>query len=259
MQLAPQEVEEYWHRGWTIVEGVFAPADVNAIGQLATTLCEQELASAVSIATADRTDQGQVLPRKLDFPFLKHPEFRTFALNARLRSLVEQLLGKPPMLVTDQLFMKPPRFGSAKPYHQDNAYFRCHPADQMLTAWIALDDVDQSNGCLRYIDESHCGPILDHLPVPGEPHNKAPATEHIDVNRESLACVKQGGVVFHHSKTLHTSHRNNSTNWRRAYATHWASADVTSDIDTIEKAYYHRSADIYEQSLLASAQLEDRE
>ena len=32
----------------------------------------------------------------------------------------------------------------------------------------------------------------------------------IDLKRESLAIVRKGGVVFHHSETLHTSHRNES-------------------------------------------------
>ena len=257
MRLAPEKYEEFWHRGWTIVESLFAPPDVDAIGQLATSLCEQELASAVSSDTADQTDCSKVVPRKLDKPFLKHLDLRTFVMNHRLRSLVEQLIGKPPLLVTDQIFMKPPRFGSAKPYHQDNAYFLCHPDDQVITAWIALDDVDQCNGCLRYIDQSHCGPILEHLPVPGEPHNKAPSAEQIDLKREALACVKKGGVVFHHSKTLHTSHRNQSETWRRAYATHWASADVKSEIDTIDEAYYNRSPDVYEESLAANARLSE--
>jgi len=253
MRLAPEKYEEFWHRGWTIVEGVFATPVVDAISQLATSLCAQELASAVSSYTADQTKRGEVVPRKLDKPFLKHRNLRTFVMNHRLRSLVEQLIGKPPLLVTDQIFMKPPRFGSAKPYHQDNAYFLCHPDDQVITAWIALDDVDESNGCLRYIDGSHRGPILEHLPVPGEPHNKAPLAEQIDVKREALACARKGGVVLHHSKTLHTSHRNESANWRRAYATHWASEDVTSEVDTIDEAYYNRFPDVYEETFDVNA------
>lgn len=253
MRLDPKRYVEFWSRGWTVVEGVFTASEVAAIGELAAALCEQELESDASSYTADQADDGRMLPRKFSNPFLEHPDARRFAVDPRLRSLVEQLIRKPPKLVTDQIFMKPPRFGSAKPYHQDNAYFLCHPDDEVLTAWIALDDVDESNGCLRYIDGSHRGPILEHFVMPDEPHNKAPSEDQIDLNREALACVKKGGVVFHHCKTLHTSHRNESGSWRRAYATHWASAEVTSEIDTIDKAYFNKFSELYEGALAESA------
>jgi ectoine hydroxylase-related dioxygenase (phytanoyl-CoA dioxygenase family) len=111
----------------------------------------------------------------------------------------------------------------------------------VITAWIALDDVDATNGCLRYIDGSHKGPILPHLPVPGEEHNLAPSPELIDLNKESLAIVGKGGVVFHHGTTLHTSHRNESDRWRRAYATHWVTADVTSESPVLENAHFRHA------------------
>ena len=253
MQLSPAQYDEFWRRGWTVVEGLFAAPEVDAIIDLATSLCEKELESDVSTYTADQSDSGTIAPRKLSSPFLKHRDLRTFVMDRRLRSLVEQVIGKPPLLVFDQIFMKPPRFGSAKPYHQDSGYFLLDPADGAITAWIAMDDVDESNGCLRYIDESHRGPLLEHLPLPDEPHTRVPAAELIDLTREAPACVGKGGVVLHHCKTLHTSHRNESDNWRRAYATHWASAEVTSGNDTIKDGYYNQYPEMYDRALAASA------
>ena len=252
MKLSTTTYDTYWERGWAVVEGVFTTEEIDRIAVLATQICDEELLELSDQPYfADRTTEGQVIPRKLDFPFLKHAHFRLFAFNERLRSLIEQLIGKPPLLLQDQIFMKPPRFGSAKPYHQDNAYFLLHPDDEALTAWIALDDVDELNGCLRYIDGSHRGPIFEHLPLPDEPYNLSPAQENIDLNREALAPVGKGGVVFHHSKMLHTSHRNESDRWRRAYATHWVSAEVTSENETMDVAYYKANADIYEAATQA--------
>ncbi len=182
------------------------------------------------------SDIGEVLPRKIESPCRKDPAFGALARDERLVSLIRQLLGQEPLFCRDQAFMKPPRFGSAKPYHQDNFYFRCTPADGVITAWIALDDVDEENGCLRYIDGSHRKGILPHTPIPGEPHNLAVADALIDQSRESLAIVGKGGVVFHHGETLHTSHRNQSPRWRRAYATHWVTANVTSDAGILDNA-----------------------
>lgn len=241
MTLTQTAHEHYWREGWTVVEGVFDRAEAESLARTALAVAEAELSAESSSFTADHSADGQVAPRKIAFPFTKHPAFAAFALDARLRGLVEGLIGRPGLLAIDQIFMKPPRFGTAKPYHQDNFYFRLDPADQALTAWIALDDVDEDNGCLRYISGSHRGPVLPHVPVPGEPHNLVPEPAAIDLTLERLAPVGKGGVVFHHSKVLHTSHRNHSARWRRGYATHWVGEGVTSDNGTLDDAYFRRA------------------
>lgn len=227
-------VELYNENGWAVIENVFDPDECDRIGDL-----------AHSYVT--NTKDGE--PRKVNAPFTIDKAFAEFALSAKLRKLISGFIkGKAPLLATDQIFMKPPRHGSAKPYHQDNAYFVCTPKDEVITAWIALDDVDEENGCLRYIDGSHKGEILPHTPVPGEAHNLAPDESLIDLSRESLAIVKKGGVVFHHGTTLHTSHRNHSGRWRRAYATHWVTADVTSESPVVPRAYFNREGIDYPDS-----------
>ena len=234
-----QEVyQHYWEKGWAVVENVFAAEEAERIAQLALRISQEELKSGGDRYVADASDDGEFAPRKIERPFSKHADFQAFTLDQQLVQLLANLLGAPPLLATDQLFMKPPRFGSAKPYHQDNFYFQCQPADHVITAWIALDDVDADNGCLRYIDGSHKGPILAHEPVPGEPYNLVPPPELIDLRKESLALVRKGGVVFHHGQALHTSHRNESDRWRRGYATHWVTSDVTSSNATLDRAYY---------------------
>ena len=236
-----QDYERYWDKGWLVVEGIFEPAEADAIADLTVSVWEREVAGTGRAQLVERAPDGRTLvPRKVDVPFTLEQGFRDFVLDPRLRRAVEQLIGATPLLLSDQIFMKPPRFGSTKPYHQDNAYFLCFPDDHVITAWIALDDVDEANGCLRYIDGSHRGPILPHEAVPGEPFNKVPPEDLIDLSKESLAEVKKGGVVFHHSKALHTSHRNESDRWRRGYATHWVTDRVTSETDTLDNAYFKR-------------------
>lgn len=239
MKLDPEYRGQYWKKEWVVVEGVFKLEEAERIAALALTIAEKELDIAIPGYNLDFSEDGtQQSPRKIDKPFLKDEGCRKFLVDERLTGILRVFLNEKPLLVSDQILMKPPRHGSAKPYHQDNFYFRCHPDDQVITAWIALDDVDAGNGCLLYIDGSHLGPILPHSPIPGEDYNLAPAPDLIDLGKESLAPVRKGGVVFHHSKTLHTSHRNESDRWRRGYATHWATAQVTSEINTIDNAYY---------------------
>ncbi len=230
----------YWQKGWAVAENVFSREEADRIAQIALEVSTQEMQESEDSYVVDASAEGETAPRKIDTPFLKRIEFQAFVMDRRLTQVVEQMLGASPLLSGDQIFMKPPHFGSAKPYHQDNFYFQCDPGDHVITAWIALDDVREENGCLRYIDGSHKGPILPHEAVPGEPYNLVPPPDLIDLDKESLALVRKGGVVFHHSQALHTSHRNESDQWRRGYATHWVTNDVTSSNGTLDKAYFKR-------------------
>lgn len=237
MKLTKKQYESYWKNGWLVVNSVFSEAITVDIADLATTIATNEM-DITNNYSADQSTNGEVAPRKIMQPFKKSQKFRDFVLDPKLRSLIQQILKKTPVLAQDQIFMKPPNFGSAKPYHQDNAYFKCEPGDDVITAWIALDDVNSENGCLRYIDGSHKEPILEHKPIPDETYNLAPDKSEIDLSKESLGVVKKGGVIFHHGATLHTSHRNESLRWRRAYATHWVTPTTTCEIKTLNNALF---------------------
>jgi len=230
--------KHYWSKGWVVIEDIFSSDETDPIRDLATQMAVADLPEKLG-GGVDESGDGEIAPRKINTPFKRDTRFQEIAMSPKLRSAIQQLMGVEPLLVTDQIFMKPPRFGSPKPYHQDNAYFKCNPADEVMTVWIALDDVDEDNACLRYIDESFKGLVIDHSPVEGESHNITPPKELIDLSKESLAPVRKGGVVFHHANSLHTSHRNESDRWRRAYATHWASANVKSEGNTIKNAYFN--------------------
>lgn len=226
----------YREKGWVVVEGIFTPEETDRIAELALKYADLEGPAG---AMVEHNDDGDALaPRKVGAPYLKDEAFRTFALDGRLTRVIDALLGRQALLVTDQIFLKPPRHGSAKPYHQDNAYFRCKPDEDVITAWIALDDVDEENGCLRYIDGSHREEIIPHAPIEGQEYNLTPDESQIDLSRESLAPIRKGGVVFHNGNTLHTSHRNNSDRWRRGFATHWVTARTTCEVSTLDHAYY---------------------
>jgi len=227
-----QLIDDFKRDGYVVVEGVFTASEAEAIAELAH--------KYVDMIVQKPGEEPE--PRKVGFPFLKDEKFRRFVLDPRLTSLVSEFFGgQKALLATDQIFMKPPRHGSAKPYHQDNAYFKVTPMDDVLTAWIALDDVDESNGCLRYIAGSHLGPIVEHAAVEGEVYNLTPDKSKIDLSKERLAIVKKGGVVFHHGTSLHTSHRNESERWRRAYATHWITPNAVTKESAVVNGYYSRA------------------
>ena len=221
---------QFAQKGWEVVEGVFEREECDQIAELALKYIDHQ----------PLNEEGVPEPRKVKAAYPCDAAFRRFVHDNRLVSLVGRLLGgREPLLMKDQIFMKAPRHGSAKPYHQDNAYFKCEPNDQIVTAWISLDDVDEANGCLRYIDGSHKDGLLSHQPLDDQTYNKTPNANQIDQRRQSSACVGKGGVVFHHSQTLHMSGRNESDGWRRGFATHWVTDQVHGDSAIFKRAHFH--------------------
>jgi phytanoyl-CoA hydroxylase len=237
-------VTHYWEHGWVIVPEVFSRTWVARIAEIADQVSQMELSgNPATPMTADACPAGQVAPRKIDWAFPKHAEFRAFVLDGHLQSLISELIGHPAYLVRDQIFLKPARFGSAKPWHQDQPHLQVTPLDQAIGAWIALDDAAEDNGCLRYIDGSHRGPALTHAPMPGAGHNAIPdpaQASSVDWARERCAIVPAGGVAFHHPLTLHSSQPNTSPRPRRAYSSHWVTQTVTGTDHTLEWAYSRR-------------------
>lgn len=121
----------------------------------------------------------------------------------------------------DQIQYKPAKTGGVNMWHQDGPLWRILQPKTLVSAWIALDDVDQSNGCMSMVPGSHTWgdnnqqfqamPDFDGLP-----------TEFQGRRVEPRRCpVPKGCVHYHHSLTWHGSHTNTSGQPRRAIAIHY--------------------------------------
>jgi ectoine hydroxylase-related dioxygenase (phytanoyl-CoA dioxygenase family) len=233
----PAAVSQYRERGWAVIPGVFSAAETDEISAVAMQVSAAELAASPGERfTVDASPDGELQPRKIDYPFLKHPAFRRFALDPRLAGIAAAFLGQDAYLIRDQLFCKPPRFGTKKPYHQENAALLFEPPGDMIVTWVALDPASQDNGCLRFIDGSH-HELLEHSPVPGAPYHLVPDTSAVDMTRESVMPVGKGSVIVIHSQVLHGSAANHSSQWRRAYSCHWVTRRVTCGTSALAYGY----------------------
>ena len=94
-----------------------------------------------------------------------------------------------------------------------------------MTAWIALDDVDVDNGCMKMVPGSHhWGPhAIDFLHTLKDFDDMDNVAEWEGHPVRVLPCpVNKGEVHFHHSLTWHGSGANKSGRPRRAVAIHYA-------------------------------------
>jgi len=85
-----------------------------------------------------------------------------YAMLPEILDTVRALIGDDIIVWGSALFAKKGIGGKATPWHQDGHYWPIRPL-QTVTAWIAIDDVDTGNGCLRVIPTSHVDQKLhDH-------------------------------------------------------------------------------------------------
>jgi hypothetical protein len=84
-----------------------------------------------------------------------------YATHPDILDLVEQLIGPDIILWGSALFAKPPGEGMEVPWHQDGHYWPIRPL-AAITVWIAIDDSNSENGCMRYIPGSYKSGVLSH-------------------------------------------------------------------------------------------------
>ena len=82
------------------------------------------------------------------------PFFRAYTQHPKWKTLAATLVGEPAECESPEWFNKPAGLDHPTPPHQDNYYFNLKPPN-VVTVWLALDYVDDENGCLRYVAGSH--------------------------------------------------------------------------------------------------------
>ncbi|QDU56888.1 phytanoyl-CoA dioxygenase family protein [Aeoliella mucimassa] len=144
--------------------------------------------------------------------------FKDYCSHPRWMELATTLLGEPMLPGKPEWFNKLPG-GHATPPHQDNYYFQLDPP-QVLTMWLALDDIDQENGGLRYVPGSHRKGRRPHhtTEVVGFSQGIADYSPD-DSSKEELVIMRPGDLLVHHGETIHRADSNRSTSrQRRAFA-----------------------------------------
>ncbi len=150
--------------------------------------------------------------------------FRELAHAPALTEWAAALTGAAELrLWHDQVQFKPQAVGGENNWHQDAPYWPLYPSSEMITAWVALDDAGDHNGCMKMVPRSHrWGRQIDFLHRSAPTHDCLPDRfEDRDVTPVSCP-VRAGHVHFHHPLTWHGSPANRSDVPRRAIAIHYA-------------------------------------
>ncbi len=169
------------------------------------------------------------------------PYFAKVFREGRFLQLAEALLDDRAVPKRFQFFNKPPSSGKPTPPHQDGFYFHLEPCEA-LTMWLALDPVDEENGCVRYVRGSHCHGMREHArsDVLGFSQMIQDYGQPDDVANEVAMLANPGDLLVHHALTIHRADGNQSTTRpRRSLGLVYFAESSVEDISALQ-AYEQR-------------------
>ena len=146
-------------------------------------------------------------------------------------------------------FNKPPGTDHPTPPHQDNYYF-CLEPPQVLTMWLALDKVDEENGCLRYVKGSHLLETRPHAPTDVLGFSQGIVDYGPDDEaREAVIRLERGDLACHHGQLIHRADPNQSSRQRRSFAMVLAGRSAQRDEQRFAQYLANRNSQHEEKGL----------
>tara|TARA_B100000586_G_scaffold198124_1_gene146511 strand:- start:25 stop:921 length:897 start_codon:yes stop_codon:yes gene_type:complete len=164
--------------------------------------------------------------RRINNPAEISDHFYKVMTDAPMVDMVATLIGPDVKYHHCKINSKLPGSKMVVHYHQDFPYTP-HTNDDVITALLLLDDVDEGNGCLMVVPGTHKGTI-DSLYESGEFTGKVnPVLEEEYLKRQVPIEGKAGSVCLMHTRLLHGSETNLSRDRRRAiYLCVYSAADA---------------------------------
>ncbi|MFM8287224.1 MAG: phytanoyl-CoA dioxygenase family protein [Planctomycetaceae bacterium] len=229
--LTPAQVEQFNRDGYVRGLRIFSAAEIGEIRSYFDALLARVLAAggdSYSISTA-HAKYGRV------FDLLCHP---------RIVACVRDLLGENVIGWGSHFFCKMPKDGKAVAWHQDASYWPLSPS-KAVTVWLAIDDADVENACMRFIAGSHHhGHLTYRESNPGE-HNVLNQT--IDNPQQFGAAIddilQAGEISIHSDLLLHGSEANESNRRRCGLTLRYCAAEVRAGMEWNQKGVFVAGSD----------------
>ena len=214
LSLSTPQVEGFNRDGYVRPVSIFSQEEIAGIRSYFDDLLERTIAAggnSYSISTAH----------------LKHGRVYDLLTDARIVACVKDLLGENVVGWGSHFFCKMPHDGKAVAWHQDASYWPLTPT-KAVTVWLAIDDADRGNGCMRFMAGSH---HYGHLTYrPSESHEDNVLNQTVD-NAEQYGepvddDLQAGQISLHSDLLLHGSEANDSDRRRCGLTLRYATTDV---------------------------------
>ena len=135
--------------------------------------------------------------------------------NPKILDAVESIIGKDILICGTTLFIKNPNEKGYVSFHQDAKYIGLEPYN-WVTAWIAVTDTNEENGCMRMWSGSHKHELKYHNQKFDENNllTRGQTIENVPYNETKPVILKSGQMSLHHPTIVHGSGLNKSNDRR---------------------------------------------
>jgi len=135
--------------------------------------------------------------------------------NSKILDAVESLIGRNILVCGTTLFIKNPNEIGYVSYHQDAKYIGLEPHN-WVTAWVAITDSNEKNGCMRMWSGSHKDNLKEHDEKFNEGNLLTRGQTVKDVPKEKTTplILNAGQMSLHHPTIVHGSDLNKSDDRR---------------------------------------------
>ena len=162
---------------------------------------------------------------------LKYGRVYDLLTNPKIVAHVKDILGDDVVGWGSHFFCKMPGDGKAVAWHQDASYWPLTPT-RAVTVWLAIDDADVENACMRFISGSHHHGHLTYRPSGSHEDNVLNQTvENPEQYGEPIDDIlKAGQMSIHSDLLLHGSEANDSHRRRCGLTLRYAHASVKAGL-----------------------------
>ena len=145
------------------------------------------------------------------------PIFDKIVHNSKILDAVESIIGKNILVGGTTLFIKDPDKRGFVSFHQDAKYIGFEPHN-WVTAWLAVTDSNEQNGCMRMWSGTHKDDLKNHEEKfndnQGNLLTRGQTIENVPIEKTEPIILKAGQMSLHHPRTVHGSGINRSNKRR---------------------------------------------
>jgi hypothetical protein len=211
-ETTPERLSFFQREGFLILRGMLTPAELAELEQELDRIARNHasmprIREGFDLEPTQVPNQGLPTFRKIGGISDMSPAFARLLKHPQICGVLAELMGDKLQLYRDVVMMKPAFVGREKPWHQDSVYWPWQPM-QLVSALTALDDADETNGCLQIIPGSH-EQELQH-------YGKELQVDIAELqSRARYVPLRAGDTLLFHSLLLHASEPNRSNRHRR--------------------------------------------
>ncbi len=236
-KLTEQQVAQYWRDGYLFPLDLMSRQEAQIWRQKLEQMEQdyREVKMPRTVNTYKRINAQCVMP--FAYELASHPD---------LLDMVEGILGPDILIYGAEFFIKEAGTPHIVSMHQDLTYWGLGATDNLVTAWIALSEVNVKSGCMQFVAGSHNHQILPHEDTFAENNLLSRGQEiQVEVNDSDKTDIvlTPGQISLHHGRTIHGSGPNSSDDRRIGFVIRYVNPKVMQEVAQKDYAMLVRGAD----------------